>query len=108
VSPTIGARAGLAGRAGGPRCAGRHGRHRSLNPFYALTAALFAGDGSYRDWPGAPPPRRGDRGPVRERQREAFPARTERELGPDRRPDPERAARAVFALLARRVSRGET
>jgi uncharacterized protein (DUF2267 family) len=45
--------------------------------------------------------------PVRERSREAFLDRIERELGPGLPVEPETAARAVFRLLSERVAEGE-
>ena len=45
--------------------------------------------------------------PLRERHREQFLERISRELGPGDAVDPEVAARAVFALLARHVADGE-
>jgi uncharacterized protein (DUF2267 family) len=45
--------------------------------------------------------------PTRERHKEEFLARIEQELRGADRVDPERVARAVFAVLARRVTAGE-
>ena len=45
--------------------------------------------------------------PLKERHKEQFLARIAQELRSDESTDPERIARAVFAVLARRVSEGE-
>jgi uncharacterized protein (DUF2267 family) len=45
--------------------------------------------------------------PERERHREHFLARIQQEVRDDERIDPERVARAVFTVLARRVTEGE-
>jgi uncharacterized protein (DUF2267 family) len=45
--------------------------------------------------------------PLRERHKEQFLARIKHELRGDELIDPERVARAVFTVLAQRVSEGE-
>ena len=45
--------------------------------------------------------------PLKARHKEQFLARIEQELRGDERVEPERLARAVFAVLAQRVSQGE-
>jgi uncharacterized protein (DUF2267 family) len=45
--------------------------------------------------------------PLKDRHREDFLARIESEFRRDEAIDPEQVARAVFALLARKVSEGE-
>jgi uncharacterized protein (DUF2267 family) len=45
--------------------------------------------------------------PLKLRQKEEFLLHIERELNPDGLVDPERVARAVFTMLAQRVSAGE-
>ena len=45
--------------------------------------------------------------PVKERQKEQFLARIEQQFPDDERIDPEQVARAVFTVLANRVTEGE-
>jgi len=45
--------------------------------------------------------------PLKERHKEQFLARIAQEMRSDESTDPERVARAVFAVLAKRVSEGE-
>ncbi len=45
--------------------------------------------------------------PLKERHKEQFLARVAQEMSSDEPTDPERIARAVFAVLAKRVSEGE-
>jgi uncharacterized protein (DUF2267 family) len=45
--------------------------------------------------------------PLKERHKEQFLARIAQEMRDDESTDPERIARAVFAVLANRVSEGE-